>query len=462
MNDWFVKSVNRVDPYTDYYVWRDGKGPGIPPTNWISVFGGSAWTYNDQRGQWYLHQFAVKQPDLNFRNPLIHEELKNTLRFWLDRGASGFRVDAVPHLYEDPTFPDEPLSGDPNARPQDYGYLNHDGITWNRDETYDVMAEMRQVLQEYEDADGEHRIMLTEAYVPLPSVIKYYGNETFRIADFPFNFALVNGLTTCRPGTCASTKGNPFNGTQLRDIIVEFLNAVPSWVGQQSANWVLGNHDQSRMANRYSRQLIDGLFMVQLLLPGTPVTYYGEEIGMEDTFISWEDTQDPQGCGAGIDRFNETSRDPCRTPMQWDTSFNAGFSTSQTTWLPMGSNSATVNVQIEKENLISHFNIYRTLLALRKEESLLYGDLNFPDVDDDAFSFTRIRQGVTSYAVLLNLGNAERRFNLSIAQGVPAQATVVVRSIQATSAETQIGFKINTNNVPVGPGEGLVLSFVAN
>ena len=255
---------------------------------------------------------------------------------------------------------------------------------------------MRQVLQEYEDADGEHRIMLTEAYVPLPSVIKYYGNETFRIADFPFNFALINGLGTCRPGTCTDTldnsvsaKGNPFNGTQLHDIIVEFLGAVPAWAGQQSANWVLGNHDQSRMANRFGRGLIDGLLMVQFLLPGTPVTYYGEEIGMEDTFISWEDTQDPQGCQAGIDKFNETSRDPGRTPMQWDTSFNAGFSTSPTTWLPMGSNSATVNVQTEKENLISHFNIYRTLMALRKETSILYGDIEFPIVDEDRFSFTR-------------------------------------------------------------------------
>ena len=162
------------------------------------------------RGQWYLHQFASKQPDLNYENPAILEELKKTLRFWLDRGAAGFRVDAVPHIFEDQRFLDEPLSNDPNADPDQYcksfplgklnyllksiiclkGYLDHI-YTWNRNETYGVIAEMRAVLQEYEDQDGDHRAMMTEAYVPLADVIRFYGNETHRLADFPFNFNLI-------------------------------------------------------------------------------------------------------------------------------------------------------------------------------------------------------------------------------------------------------------------------------
>ena len=133
----------------------------------ISVFGGSMWTYNEVRGQWYLHQFAVQQPDLNFMNPLIHTELAHTLRFWLDRGVDGYRVDAVPHMYEDPTFPDELPSGDPNALPDEYNYWIHDQITWNRDETYDVIAEMREVLQEYDNADGQHRFVILHTQCPL-------------------------------------------------------------------------------------------------------------------------------------------------------------------------------------------------------------------------------------------------------------------------------------------------------
>ncbi|XP_045034539.1 maltase A3 [Daphnia magna] len=461
-HEWFIKSVNRIDPYTDYYVWLDGDAPGVPPTNWLSVFGGPAWTFNEQRGQWYLHQFVAKQPDLNYRNPLVHEEFKNILRFWLDRGTDGFRVDAVPHLYEDPAFPDELPSGNPNADPDQYDYLIHDQITWNRPETYDVMAEFRQVLQEYEDGDGQHRAMMTEAYVPLENVIQFYGNETFRMADFPFNFALINGISNCLYYCNTTTsRGYPYNGTQLRDTIVEFLDAIPSWVGPQGANWVLGNHDQRRLASRYGEALVDGMIMVQMLLPGTPVTYYGEEISMKDQFISYEDTLDPQGCQMGPDRYEKFSRDPARTPMQWDDTFNAGFSTAAETWLPMGENYPTVNVKLQKENLVSHLNIYRTMVALRQEASVLYGAYDFPIVDADAFTLTRIRTNSTSYIVVLNVGLEGRRFNLSGVTGIPEKAKVVVRSVQATSGETQIGFTINTNDFPVGAQEGLVLSFVA-
>jgi glycosidase len=231
--------------------------------------------------------------------------------------------------------------------------------------------------------------MMTEAYVPLENVIQFYGNESFRIADFPFNFALINGINNCLYYCDTATKGYPYNGTQLRDTIVEFLNAIPSWVGPQGANWVLGNHDQRRLASRFGEALVDGMIMVQMLLPGTPVTYYGEEIAMKDQFISYEDTLDPQGCQMGPDRYEKFSRDPARTPMQWDDTFNAGFSTSDTTWLPMGENYPTVNVKLQKENLVSHLNIYRTLVALRQEASVLYGSYDFPIVDEDAFTLTR-------------------------------------------------------------------------
>jgi len=131
------------------------------------------------------------------------------------------------------------------------------------------------------------------------------------------------------------------------------------------------------------------MIMVQLLLPGTPVTYYGEEIGMLYTYISWEDTRDTKGCNAGPDRFYKFSRDPERTPMQWNTSFNAGFSTSQKTWLPMADNSLTVNVQLQKEKLVSPLNNYRSLVDLRKELSIQSGEIGFPVVNRDLFSLSR-------------------------------------------------------------------------
>lgn len=282
--------------------------------------------------------------------------------------------------------------------------------------------------------------MMTEAYVPLESVIKYYGNETFRIADFPFNFALINGINNCLY-YCNDTvaRGYPYNGTQLRDAIKEFLDAVPSWAGPQAANWVMGNHDQRRLASRFGQDLVDGMIMVQMLLPGTPVTYYGEEIGMKDQFISYEDTLDPQGCNMGPDRYEQFSRDPARTPMQWDDSFNAGFSSAEQTWLPMGETYPTVNVKLQKENLISHLNIYRTLVALRKESSIQYGATDYPIVDSDIFTLLRLYSGSTSYITLLNLGSETRRLDLSVIAGIPQQARVVVRSVQSTNPETQIG-----------------------
>jgi alpha-glucosidase len=444
-HQWFINSVNRVDPYTDYYVWRDGPSSTQPPNNWLSVFGGSAWTYNEIRGQWYLHQFAAKQPDLNFLNPAIHEELKTTLRFWLDRGADGFRVDAVPHLYEDERFLDEPLSNDPNADPDQYGYLDH-VYTWNRDETYDVIAEMRTVLQEYEDRDGKHRAMLTEAYVPLADVIRYYGNETNQLADFPFNFNLIQGI------------GQGFTGTQLVAAVRTFLDAVPTWAWP---NWVLGNHDQRRVATRFGAGLVDAMAMVQLLLPGTPVVYNGDEVGMEDTFLTYEQTQDPQGCNMGPDRYANHSRDPARTPMQWDDTFNAGFSAAAETWLPLNENYPQINVKLQKQTLNSHFNVYRTLIALRQEPAIRYGETDFPLVDDAIFSLTRIRQGSTSYLVVMNVGASEQIVSFESVSNIPSEATELIRSVQSANPATQPGLKVPTNKIPIGSNEGLVLSFLA-
>lgn len=149
-HEWFDKSANRVPGYENFYVWLDGRENNTkPPNNWVSYFHGPAWTYHEARGQWYLHQFARQQPDLNYRDPLLVQEIKDVLTFWLDKGVAGFRVDTIPNLVEVGDFPDEPLSHDPNSGPDDYGYLTHP-YTHDQPETYDMVYQWRALMDAYE------------------------------------------------------------------------------------------------------------------------------------------------------------------------------------------------------------------------------------------------------------------------------------------------------------------------
>lgn len=150
---WFQKSENREPGYEDYYVWRDGTPQGGPPNNWISVFKYAAWEFSEVRQQYYLHQFAKEMPDLNYRDPGLVQEMKDVLKFWLDRGVDGFRIDAIPHMFEDVNMPDEPLSGDPNAQEWEYGYLNHI-YTKDQDETFDMVYQFREFVDAYAESTG--------------------------------------------------------------------------------------------------------------------------------------------------------------------------------------------------------------------------------------------------------------------------------------------------------------------
>jgi alpha-glucosidase len=340
---WFLESwSSRDNPKRGWYIWHDRAPDGGPPNNWLSEFGGSAWEHDAATGQYYYHAFLAAQPDLNWRNPHVRAAMYDAMRFWLRRGVDGFRVDVIWHLIKDDQFRDNPPN--PSFRPGDPP--NHALVplyTADRPEVHDVIAEMRRVVNDFAD-----RVLIGEIYLPVERLVTYYGRDLSGV-HLPFNFALL---------------GAPWHARQLTKLIEEYDGALPpgGW-----PNWVLGNHDKPRLASRLGRDQARVAAMLLLTLRGTPTIYYGEEIGMEQVPIAPQDVRDPferrvPGQGLG--------RDGCRTPMQWDGSPHAGFSTSEP-WLPLSWTALTENVAQQQSDPSSIYHLYRRLIALRKSQSAL-------------------------------------------------------------------------------------------
>ncbi|KAJ8731785.1 hypothetical protein PYW08_014515 [Mythimna loreyi] len=418
---WFKLSQNRTGKYTDYYVWADGKNNDstTPPSNWISVFRNSAWQYDDTRKQFYLHQFVIGQPDLNYRSSYLREEMKEVLRFWLSKGVSGFRVDAVNMMYEvvnaDGTYPDEPLSGNTNDTAS-YDYLNH-LYTKDQNDTYTVVYDWRDVLEEF--GKDESKIMMTEAYTDIDLMMRYYGNGV-RNGSMPFNFIFLGELS----GT--STARN------MTTVIDKWIDKMPA---NTVANWVNGNHDNSRMATRHGVNRVDAMNMLALILPGVTITYQGEELGMTDGNISWADTVDPQACNT-LDPVNywKSSRDPARTPFHWDATKNAGFSNGSSTWLPVASNYQTVNVAVEKAAARSHYKFYKDVVALKHTAAVTSGSLGKTALSDNVLVVTRVPSSASEKTVvgIMNLGSSSETVDLSKVAGVPQTLKVVASGVACT------------------------------
>lgn len=243
-HEWFNKSVHRVPGYEDFYVWHPGKiDPNtlvtVPPNNWVASFRFSAWKYNEIRGEMYYHKFLDKQPDLNYRNPSLVQEMKNILTFWLDKGVAGFRVDAIPTLFEvlpdaDGNYPDEPRTFDPNCGPDDNCYLNHI-YTEDRNETYYMGYQWRELLDNHKKLHGgATRIMMTESYAPLDLTMKYYGDGYLEGAHVPFNFELIKNLN------------NQSTAKDYKEIIEGWLYKTPK---NHQANWVVCMKFLNRTSN---------------------------------------------------------------------------------------------------------------------------------------------------------------------------------------------------------------------
>jgi len=339
---WFLESrSSRDNPKRDWYIWRDPAPDGGPPNNWLSHFGGPAWTLDEGTGQYYLHQFVKQQPDLNYRNPDVVAAMLEVMRFWLDRGVDGFRVDVIGLMMKDPLFQDEPLNPDWDGVVP-YAQFQHI-YTSNLPEVHELIRQMRALLDSYDE-----RMMVGETYVPNDVLMQYYGTADLLECHLPFNFQLIRA---------------PWKASTVRRMVDDYEAVLPpgAW-----PNWVLGNHDQHRLATRIGPDQARVANMLLLTLRGTPTCYYGDELGMQDTPIPPYKIQDPPAINQP-EIAHIVGRDPERTPMQWDASPNAGFSAPdlKELWLPLGSNYMEVNVASQLEDPRSMLNYFRKLLAYR-------------------------------------------------------------------------------------------------
>jgi alpha-glucosidase len=373
---WFLQSRgSRHNAKRDWYIWRDPAPGGGPPNNWLSDFGGPAWQYDAQTQQYYCHTFLTAQPDLNWRNPVLRAAMYDVMRFWLKRGADGFRVDVIWHLIKDDQFRDNP----PNPQFRAGDPPHHALLplyTTDRPEVQDVIRDMRIVLDEFDD-----RVLIGEIYLPIERLVRYYGEE-LRGLNLPFNFALLQA---------------PWQARALAKLIDEYETALPhhGW-----PNWVLGNHDRPRIASRVGRDQARVAAMLLLTLRGTPTLYYGDELGMEQVPIPLERVQDPfernvPGLGLG--------RDGGRTPMQWSAAPNAGFSDTEP-WLPLEAAYAVRNVAALSADKASILQLYRRLLALRrKHRALNAGSYRLLVASGDLLLFVR-ECNEERLLIALNLG----------------------------------------------------------
>lgn len=379
---WFRESrSSRDNPKRDWYIWKDPEPGGGLPNNWLSVFGGPAWTFDEATSQYYYHAFLRKQPDLNWRNPEVEQAMFDVMRFWLNKGVDGFRIDVLWHLIKDDEFRDNPRN--PNHDPADLPY-NSLLPTFSTDqpEVHDIVEKMRSVADEYDE-----RLLIGEIYLPIDKLVVYYGEDQQGV-HLPFNFHLIS---------------LPWKADRIDAAISEYEGSLPD---EGWPNWVLGNHDKSRVASRIGRAQTRIAAMLLLTLRGTPTMYYGDEIGMSDVDIPPERVQDPQAKNLG----HRLGRDPQRTPMHWDTTEHAGF-TSGTPWLPLADNHRHENVETQREDPMSLLSLYRRLLALRRSEpALAVGSYEPVEVGGDVVAFVR-RYEDHRWLVALNLsGDAQTIF----------------------------------------------------
>ena len=395
---WFKESrSSKTNPKRDWYIWRDGKvgadGKVGPPNNWQSWFGHSAWTLDPTTNQYYYHYFYVQQPDLNWRNPEVKKAMFDVVRFWLDKGAAGFRIDAVSRLFEDPAMRDDPYLPGYNA----YGDRNiKHQYTDDLPEVHEVLRELRALVDSYPG----HPVLISEADEPnIIELSKMYGKNNDEV-QLPMDFQIADVNKLCAP--C------------FRKLLDEVENnPAHGW-----PEYFFGNHDQDRSWDRYGdgqhNDQIAKLMAALLLLPrATPQMYYGEEIGMVTTPPARvEDVMDPIG---KIGWPKEKGRDGERTPMQWETSKNASFSKSNHTWLPIPPGYKERNVEVEKKDPNSLLNWYKQLIALRKSNAAIrdgsYVTVN-PD-DPNVLSFLRKSDGV-SVLVALNMSAQPQSVKLDL------------------------------------------------
>ena len=426
---WFVESrALRRNPRRDWYVWRDARPDGSPPNNWLSVFGGPAWEWDDNTRQYYLHSFLKEQPDLNWRNPQVKAAMFDVVRFWLDRGVDGFRIDVAHFIMKDPELRDNP----PNVRGGGAMYKpwgEYDAQVHLHDkghsDAHEIWREFRAILDAYSARQprfsvGEIHLFDWQAWAA------YYGARLDEL-HMPFNFALLSA---------------PWQAAGIRQVVDGLEAALPegAW-----PNYVIGNHDEPRLASRLGPVQARQAAMLLLTLRGTPTLYYGDELGMTDVPVPSERQQDPFGI-----RVPGLGRDGCRSPMQWSGAPHAGFAPPGVAecWQPVSPDYGEVNVEHELADPASLLNLYRRLLAYRKSTpALQWGSYRPLDLGThDCYAYLRQAMG-TTILVTLNLSELDLRPSLPVTgSGVIQVSTHMDRTGPCQPA-----------NLLLRPGEGVVI-----
>jgi alpha-glucosidase len=403
---WFQESrSSRTSPKRDWYVWADPRADGAPPNDWRSVFArfGPAWTLDEASGQYYAHRFAPQQPDLNWWNPAVRAAMDEVMRFWLDRGVDGFRIDVASSLLHDRRLRDEQTDRRARRRwPRQWGLR----------EVHDVHRHWRRLLDSY----GGRMAVGEVTNDPAPGLLRYYGNGDELHLSFYFWFL-----------------EQPWSAAAFRAAVGTFEAGLPdgSW-----PNYTLSNHDRSRHATRFGPERAPLAAMMLLTLRGTPFLYYGEEIGMTDAPIPPERIVDVDG------------RDPERTPMQWEPGPGAGFTTGES-WLPIGPDAARVNVATQRSDSRSIFSLYRRLTWFRRRSpALRRGSYRALRTRGDVFAFLREADDET-LLVALNFSDLESRI---ISRALPAGAVLEL----STKHERPAG-PLSLRPLELAPNEGVIV-----
>jgi alpha-glucosidase len=435
---WFEESASSKDnPKRDWYIWRDGKigpdGKMGPPNNWLSEFGHSAWTFDAKTGQYYYHKFYAGQPDLNWRNPAVEKAMFDQMRFWLDRGVAGFRLDAIPTLFEDPTLADEDYRRNPDGsvRLNDFGDKEVTGDkTENLPEVHDVIRRMRAMASSY---PGD-RVLIGETYLPnIQALDMWYGGEKKDELQLPMDMQVG------------------FYNHLDAGVFRKRINEVETQVHGSAPLLVTDNHDNPRLdrycteragaaPNANCDQIQKMLATVLFTTKDAAMFYYGDEIGMlthEPTRV--EDVRDPVGV-TGWPKVK--GRDGERTPMQWTPGKDAGFSTAAKTWLPIPPEYVTVNVQTESKEKGSMLEYYEKVIALRHEyPAMLDGEeaMLATSDDKDVLAYSR-GEGAGKMVVLCNFSGGPQTVSITGMDG--KQAHIVAASFDAPKSVKASGVSL--------------------
>jgi alpha-glucosidase len=425
---WFIESrTSRASPKRDWYVWADPKNDGSPPNNWTSAFTKrqtTAWTFDERSGQFYHHSFLPEQPDLNWWNREVRAAFAEVLRFWLDRGVDGFRIDVAHRMARDPELRDNPDYG--LAEGEIVRFWNDENAPRDQDwpEVHEILRGFRRVLDEY-----DARMAIGEVFILDPQrLVRYYGQGDDEL-HLAFNFSFLRA---------------PWSADAFRTEVETFERLLPAaaW-----PDYTLSNHDNPRAASRYGpagdaargRRRMRLVALMLLTLRGTPFLYYGEEIGMTDGPVPPARVVDIAG------------RDPERTPMQWTSSATGGFTTGEP-WLPVNPETAAVNVEAQRSDPRSTLSFYRTAIRIRQSSPGLRRGA-YATIDGTPAGVYAYRREVDGerWIVILNFGSRSTRLSLA-GEATSGEATIRL----STDPDRVLGGPID-GDVEVGPDEGILL-----